>query len=82
MTIEDFKKSPFEVEMIQKNVITYQNAIRYADYLIYHSDVVYRKDQTFSFHRDGYEPGDKEWGQGETIEDCIDQINEQLLEQL
>lgn len=70
----------FEAEMIEKNIVTFQNAIMYRGYKIYHSADSYL--ETWAFVHDSYDGAedahDHRHGSAKSIEDCIVAINEQI----
>lgn len=70
----------FEAEAIEKNIVTYQNAIMYRGYRIHHRDSAY--DKRWSFIHDDYDGAedahDHRLGSESTIEECIVAINEQI----
>lgn len=86
MTTEELLNDKFEVEILRKNLISYRNAIRYAGYLIFHNDTVFFKEDRFKYVHEDYDGApdahDYRFGTAATIEDCIQKINEALLEQL
>ncbi len=74
---EDYEKA-----MIAANIVTHSNAIVYRDYKIFNSVDSNLKPGTWVFlHKDYDGEGDKRYGGGRTIEDCIIGINEQIEEQ-
>lgn len=77
------KSEEFELKMIEKNVITFSNAIRYMEYKIHHADYMPSTNHVFHFVHEDYDgPGDHRCGYGATIEDCIKKINEIYLDSL
>src|SRR5690606_13614001 len=66
-------------EGLQKGVLTFEDPLRYRGYLIHHNDVGF--GGKYAFVHEGYDgPGDNRLGYGQTIEDCIREINEQVEE--
>lgn len=70
----------WELDMLEKNIVTYQNAIMYRGYRIYHSDNAWV--DKWSFIHDSYDgsedANDHRYGDAKTIEECIVAINEQI----
>lgn len=75
----------FEADMIEKNIVTFQNAIMYRGYRIYHNDDSWVNEK-WAFVHDSYDgtpdANDHRFGNGYTIEDCIIKINEQIKDNL
>ena len=70
----------YEVDCLEKNIVTFQNAIMYRDYRIYHSDNSWVEKWSFVHENyDGAEDAhDHRYGDAKTIEECIVSINEQI----
>ena len=82
--LSELKKTSAEywmLDSIKCNVISSYNPIKYMDYLIQQNDSCGGK---YSFVHDGYDgapdANDHRYGFGSSIEDCIQQINQYILE--
>lgn len=83
----ELKKTSAEywiLESIKKNILTYDNPVKYQGYLIYPSDEVDHKMCGFTWVHEDYDGApdayDHRHGFGASIEGCIMQINEYILE--
>lgn len=70
----------YEANCLDRNIVTFQNAITYRDYKIYHSTDSWV--EKWSFVHDSYDGAedahDHRHGSAKSIEDCIVAINEQI----
>ena len=72
------------LESIKANLLTFSNPIIYQNYLIFHVDEIDPRNNEFKFVHDDYDgapdANDHRHGFGESIQDCIHQINQYILE--
>jgi len=65
----------YEANCLEKNLITYDNAVMYRGYRIFHSSNGWLKK--FEFVSDDYDgPGDHRLGSADSLEEAIIEINE------
>lgn len=67
---------------LETGTLTFENPLRYGEYRIYHNAMGWPIGHAFAYLHDQYDGyGDHRLGTGETIKDCILQINEKILEE-
>lgn len=71
----------WDFRALQTNTLTFHSPIFYRKYKIYHNESGWPVGAVYCYVHDDYDgPGDNRLGHGKTVEECIEAINEQILE--
>lgn len=77
MTTDTLLTESIRKEQIQRNILSHENPLMYRGYLIYHNGGGWGGKFEF-IHKDYDGEEDSRFGHGESVEHCVEQINDQI----